>query len=46
MFIANKYGLNAKKYILIGYFYHLSIIYCYGPIRPVGPWVGPTQLLT
>jgi hypothetical protein len=26
---ANKDGLNPKKYILLGYFYHLNVIYYY-----------------
>jgi hypothetical protein len=45
MFRANKYDLNPKKYILLGYLYNLNVIYCYGPVRPVGPWTGPAQLL-
>jgi hypothetical protein len=46
MFRANKYGLNLKKYILLGYLYHLNVIYCYGPVKPVGSWAGPARLLS
>jgi hypothetical protein len=41
MFRANKYGLNPQKCILLVYFYHLNVIYRYGPVRPVGR--GPTR---
>jgi hypothetical protein len=34
MFRANKYGLNHQIYIFLEYFYHLNVIYCYGPVKP------------
>jgi hypothetical protein len=46
MFRDNKYGLISKKCRLLGYFYYLTIIYCYGPVKPVEPWAGLAQSLT
>jgi hypothetical protein len=44
MFRAND--LNHQICILLEYFYHLSVICCYGSVRTVGPWVCATRLLT
>ena len=46
MFRANKYGLNPQICMLLGYFYHLNVIYCHWPVRPVGSWTVLARLLT